>query len=139
MPDPNPSEGDSSSKEKDVSISGAKSQKIPTESLSKATPTFSKVISRPVAPVRAAVPSQRDSHVVLLRPKEDSTSEENRKRVETALTVRNSPARISCISKVSRGGLIIEVPSPEDLQALEVEIACFHALRSRSQNAVGHK
>ncbi|GBM70696.1 hypothetical protein AVEN_203822-1 [Araneus ventricosus] len=96
----------------------------------KATPSFSDVLSRPVAPVRAPVTSQRDNNVVLLRPKKESSSEENRKRSETALTSRNSPARIRRISKVSRGGLITETPTPEDLESLKAEIKCVPSLEN---------
>ncbi|GBN11600.1 hypothetical protein AVEN_23579-1 [Araneus ventricosus] len=97
--------------------------------ITRAAATFSEVTSRPVM-ARASVLAQRDNHVLLLRPKKESTSEDNRKRIETALTTRNSPARISRISKVSRGGLIIEAPTPDDLQALEAEIKCVPTLEA---------
>ncbi|GBN01784.1 hypothetical protein AVEN_57919-1 [Araneus ventricosus] len=70
----------------------------------------------------------RDNHVVLLRPKKKSSSEENRQLVETALTCRNLAARINQISKISRGGLIIEAPSLTDLEALEAEISYVPSL-----------
>ncbi|GBN23284.1 hypothetical protein AVEN_51235-1, partial [Araneus ventricosus] len=62
--------------------------------ITKAAPTFSEVTSRPVV-ARASVPAQRDNNVLLLRPKKESTPEDNRQRIETASTARNSPARIS--------------------------------------------
>ncbi|GBM40910.1 hypothetical protein AVEN_234044-1 [Araneus ventricosus] len=98
--------------------------------ISKATPSFSQVLqSRPAVPVRAPVSQTQENHVVLLRPKKDSTSEENRKLVENALVVRNSAARINRISKVSRGGgLIIEAPTLADLEALQAEISCVPSL-----------
>ncbi|GBO29586.1 hypothetical protein AVEN_265434-1, partial [Araneus ventricosus] len=66
----------------------------------KATPSFSQVLqSRPAVPVRAPVSQTQENHVVLLRPKRESTSEEYRKLVENALVVRNSAARINRISK----------------------------------------
>ncbi|GBM97314.1 hypothetical protein AVEN_27077-1 [Araneus ventricosus] len=65
--------------------------------------------------------AQLNNHVVLLRPKKDSSSEDNRKLVENALITRNSPVRINRISKVSKGGLIIEAPTKEDLEAPEAE------------------
>ncbi|GBN39947.1 hypothetical protein AVEN_21780-1 [Araneus ventricosus] len=68
--------------------------------ISKATPSFSQVLqSRPAVPVRVPVSQSQENHVVLLRPKKDSTSEDNRKLVENALVVRNSAARINRISK----------------------------------------
>ncbi|GBN56036.1 hypothetical protein AVEN_79295-1 [Araneus ventricosus] len=58
----------------------------------------------------------------------ESTSEDNRKLVENALTTRNSAARINRISKVSKGELIIETPSLRDLEALEADISCVPSL-----------
>ncbi|GBO26109.1 hypothetical protein AVEN_112359-1 [Araneus ventricosus] len=64
--------------------------------ISKAAPSFSQVLqSRPAVPVRAPVSQTQENHVVLLGPKKESTSEENRKLVENALVVRNSAARIN--------------------------------------------
>ncbi|GBM94370.1 hypothetical protein AVEN_213909-1, partial [Araneus ventricosus] len=62
--------------------------------ITKAAPTFSEVTSRPVV-ARASVPAQRDNNALLLRPKQESTPEDNRPGIETASTTRNSPARIS--------------------------------------------
>ncbi|GBN70868.1 hypothetical protein AVEN_3332-1 [Araneus ventricosus] len=78
--------------------------------------------SRPASIAFTPMVSKRDAHVVLLRPKKTSTSEENRKIIENALISRNSPARISKIAQVSQGGLIIEAPADADLQALEAVI-----------------
>ncbi|GBO39966.1 hypothetical protein AVEN_184947-1 [Araneus ventricosus] len=91
--------------------------------VSRATPSFSSIVTRPSV-TKLPVTTQRGNHVLLLRPKKESTSEDNRKRVETALVSRNSPIRINRISKVSRGGLIIEAPNKDELQALERELAC---------------
>ncbi|GBO02907.1 hypothetical protein AVEN_18110-1 [Araneus ventricosus] len=93
--------------------------------VSRATPSFSEVASRPII-TKPQIPAQRSNHVLLLRPKKESSSEDNRKRVETALIIRNSPIRINRISKVSRGGLIIEAPNTDELQALERELACVY-------------
>ncbi|GBM41308.1 hypothetical protein AVEN_241469-1, partial [Araneus ventricosus] len=51
--------------------------------------------------------------------------------IENILTAQNSPARISRIGKVSKGGLIIEAPTDADLQALEAEIYCLPNLEDR--------
>ncbi|GBN97542.1 hypothetical protein AVEN_109803-1 [Araneus ventricosus] len=91
--------------------------------VSRATPSFASIVTRPSV-TKPPVTTQRGNHVLLLRPKKESTSEDNRKRVETALVSRNSPIRINRISKVSRGGLIIEAPNKDELQALERELAC---------------
>ncbi|GBO28272.1 hypothetical protein AVEN_152749-1, partial [Araneus ventricosus] len=91
--------------------------------VSRATPSFASIVTRPSVTKLPAI-TQRGNHVILLRPKKESSSEENRKRVETALVSRNSPIRINRISKVSRGGLIIEAPNKDELQALERELAC---------------
>ncbi|GBN49271.1 hypothetical protein AVEN_207701-1 [Araneus ventricosus] len=97
--------------------------------ISKASPSFSDILqSRPIVPTKGPMNAQLNNHVVLLRPKKDSSSEDNRKLVENALITRNSPARINRISKVSKGGLIIEAPTKEDLEALEAEIKCVSTL-----------
>ncbi|GBN29618.1 hypothetical protein AVEN_71903-1 [Araneus ventricosus] len=108
--------------------------------VSRATPSFASIVTRPSV-TKPPVITQRGNHVLLLRPKKESSSEENRKRVETALVSRNSPIRINRISKVSRGGLIIEAPNKDELQALERELACvttidehFEVTRPKKRN-----
>ncbi|GBM81112.1 hypothetical protein AVEN_109151-1 [Araneus ventricosus] len=97
--------------------------------ISKASPSFSDILqSRPIVPTKDPMNAQLNNHVVLLRPKKDSSSEDNRKLVENALITRNSPARINRISKVSKGGLIIEAPTKEDIEALEAELKCVFTL-----------
>ncbi|GBL80307.1 hypothetical protein AVEN_92229-1 [Araneus ventricosus] len=95
--------------------------------VSRAAPSFADITSRPSVN-KSPVPAQRSNHVLLLRPKKESSGEDNRKRVETALITRNSPIRINRISKVSRGGLIIEAPNKDELQALERELACVNTI-----------
>ncbi|GBN44181.1 hypothetical protein AVEN_46785-1, partial [Araneus ventricosus] len=76
--------------------------------------------------------NKRSEHVVLLRPKSQGTSsEENRKAVETALVCRNSAARVNRISKVSNGGIIIEAPTAADLDALKTEFGCIPNIENR--------
>ncbi|GBL99476.1 hypothetical protein AVEN_68767-1 [Araneus ventricosus] len=97
--------------------------------ISKASPSFSDILqSRPIVPTKGPMNAQLNNHVVLLSPKKDSSSEDNRKLVENVLITRNSPARINRISKVSKGGLIIEAPTKEDLEALEAELKCVSTL-----------
>ncbi|GBN24603.1 hypothetical protein AVEN_249576-1 [Araneus ventricosus] len=79
----------------------------------------------PSPPTVSPIVVHRDSHVLLLRPNKTSSSEENKKIIETAVVKRNSASRISKITKVNQGGLIIEAPTDPDLQALEAEIHCI--------------
>ncbi|GBN01592.1 hypothetical protein AVEN_244670-1 [Araneus ventricosus] len=111
MPDPSPSEGDSSSKDNDVSNNGIM-----------CTKKIRPIHSLRLEPTPDPNPRFATDHVVLLRPKKESSSEENRKLVENTLTSRNSAAKINRISKVSKAGLIIEATSLADLEAFQAEI-----------------
>lgn len=94
------------------------------------TPSFASVTQRPAAvrptSLAANIPiqSQPESHVLLLKPKTDAPAGDARRVLETALVSRNSATRVSRITSVGGGGLLIEAPSEEDLQALEREVAC---------------
>ncbi|GBN22713.1 hypothetical protein AVEN_68049-1 [Araneus ventricosus] len=69
--------------------------------INKASPSLSEILqSKPIVPPRGPMNAQLNNHVVLLRPKKDSSYEDNQKLVENALITRNSPARINRISKV---------------------------------------
>ncbi|GBM26279.1 hypothetical protein AVEN_66518-1 [Araneus ventricosus] len=64
-------------------------------------------------------------HLLFYYSKKETSSEENRNKIEDALIKRNTAARISKISRVSKGGLVIEAPTDADLQALEAELSCI--------------
>ncbi|GBM05559.1 hypothetical protein AVEN_160698-1 [Araneus ventricosus] len=102
--------------------------------IKKSKPSFSDVLQMRPQPSATQVSyvNNRSEHVVLLRPKSQGTSsEENRKAVETALVCRNSAARVNRISKVSNGGIIIEAPTAADLDALKTEFGCIPNIEDR--------
>ncbi|GBL83256.1 hypothetical protein AVEN_165439-1 [Araneus ventricosus] len=102
--------------------------------IKKSKPSFSDVLQMRPPPSATQVPyvNKRSEHVVLLRPKSQGTSsEENRKAVETALVCRNSAARVNRISKVSNGGIIIEAPTAADFDALKTEFGCIPNIENR--------
>ncbi|GBM94362.1 hypothetical protein AVEN_6663-1 [Araneus ventricosus] len=78
--------------------------------LDKPKPSYTEVLQSRPAPI-AVTPmvSKRDAHVVLLRPKKTSTSEENRKIIENALIFRNSSARISNLLKSARAASLLRL------------------------------